>query len=156
MCHYLRFLQVVQQSYQTKITMGCVKTILLLIEAKALRSGRNKNNINMCNRSSLIMANFWIGTNGTFHFNLVPRVFSFSNNEMTLETSAKCKTDLRLIYFWHLNVNRSWRRQKQFAPEFAPLAPCKIPFIGEKCLILVPCLNQPANQMKKSANEWHM
>ena len=38
--------------------MGCVRTILLLIEAKALRSGRNKNNINMCNRSSLIMNNF--------------------------------------------------------------------------------------------------
>ena len=55
---YLRFLQVVQQSYETKITMGCVRTILLLIEAKALRSGRNKNNIKMCNRSSLIMNNF--------------------------------------------------------------------------------------------------
>ena len=31
----------------------------------ALRLGRNKNNINMCNRSSLIMKNFWNGTKGT-------------------------------------------------------------------------------------------
>ena len=77
------------------------------------------NNINMCNRSSLIMANFWNGTDGTatFHFNLVRRVFSFSNNEKTLEMSAKpslsfadsllqiAKLHLRyLIYFWHFHV----------------------------------------------------
>ena len=74
------------------MTVGCASTILVLIEAKALRLGRNKNNIAMCNRSSLIlMSNFWNGTDGTatFHFNLVRRVFSFSNNEKTLETSAK-------------------------------------------------------------------
>ena len=44
---------------------SCVRTILLLIEAMALRLGRNKNNINMYNRSSLIMKNFWNGTKGT-------------------------------------------------------------------------------------------
>ena len=37
--------------------MGCVRTILLLIEAKALRLGTNKNN-----RSRLIMNNFRNGT----------------------------------------------------------------------------------------------
>ena len=36
-------------SYETKITVGCARTIM----------GRNKNNINMCNRSSLIMKNYW-------------------------------------------------------------------------------------------------
>ena len=45
------------------MTVGCVRTILLLIEAKALRLlGRNENNINMCNSSSLIMKNFRNGT----------------------------------------------------------------------------------------------
>ena len=39
-------------SYETKITVGCARTILLLIEAKALRLGGNKKNINIYNPSS--------------------------------------------------------------------------------------------------------
>ena len=42
--------------------MGCVRTILLLTEAKALRLGRSENNINMWNNSGLIMKNFRNGT----------------------------------------------------------------------------------------------
>ena len=49
----------------------------------------------MCNRSSLIMATFSNGT-PTFHFNLVRRVFSFSNNEKTLEMQTGLWTLLEM------------------------------------------------------------
>ena len=88
----MNFLQVVPP--ETKITVGCVRTILLLIEAKALRLGRNENNINMCNSSSLIMKNFRNGTDNAVrsscsHFQVVPRIhFCSTSRERACATEG--------------------------------------------------------------------
>ena len=51
---------------------GLCQHDFLINRGEGVRLGRNKNNTNMCNRSSLIMANFWNGT--AINFSFQPRL----------------------------------------------------------------------------------